>query len=303
MRNRNVAADPQRKAEALQLAAEHGPAEASRRTGVPAGTIRAWRTRAGQSEPPVGDRGEDWRVGRERTAHGAAQVAREAIEQARRDIRDGKPLRAQQSMTAAGIAVDKLTIIENQLAAYEERQTRLSQGQAEVVVEVLRLGLQAAGIPTDALRGVFRELFEQAGRGGPLSVSPAIGQPASVAVLTHFERITRVKLEAERKALAAPEISAPDNSREAGADGVVVDEPDHPGESLGEEVAEAEVVADGRSIEERAKELADRVIANMAAEQAKQEGFGVGRHPSRAGGFDIDDPAASIMRGGPQRWS
>ena len=90
---------------------------------------------------------------------------------------------------------------------------------------------------------------------------------------------------------------------EGGVDGVLVGDPDRLGESPAEEPVDAEIVSDERSIEERAKELADRVIANMAAEEAEQEGFGVGRHPSRAGGFDIDDPAASIMRGGPQRWS
>ena len=206
MRNRNVAADPAAKAQALQLAAEHGAAEASRRTGIPAGTIRAWRTRAGQTEPPVGDRGEDWRAGRERTAHGAAQVAREAIEQARRDIRDGKPLRAQQSMTAAGIAVDKLTIIENQLAAYEERQMRLAEGQAQVVVEVFALALEAAGVPAGPFRPVLGELLRRAGRGEPLLVSPAVSEPARAAIRDYFERAVRREIEEERKALpAAPE--------------------------------------------------------------------------------------------------
>lgn len=38
---------PEQKAEALAIYAEHGPAEASRRTGIRAGTIAIWAKRAG----------------------------------------------------------------------------------------------------------------------------------------------------------------------------------------------------------------------------------------------------------------
>lgn len=279
MRNRNVAADPQRKAEALQLAAEYGAAEASRRTGIPSGTIRAWRTRAGQSEPPVGDRGEDWRAGRERTAHGAAQVAREAIEQARRDIRDGKPLRAQQSMTAAGIAVDKLTIIENQLAAYEERQMRLVDGQAQVVAALFPIALAAAGVPVGPFRPVLGDLLRRASEGGPLVVSPAIAQPAYAAVRGYFERILRDELGEERRQLPA----GPEEVQVREADVVVEPDGESPAE---EETAEAEVVVE-KSIEEQAREMTARIVAKMQADQVEREEFGVGRLEPRAGGFDV----------------
>lgn len=38
---------PQQKADALDLYAAHGPAEAERRTGIPKGTIASWASRAG----------------------------------------------------------------------------------------------------------------------------------------------------------------------------------------------------------------------------------------------------------------
>lgn len=39
--------DDEQKREAVELALEHGKAEASRRTGIPAGTIGSWMSRAG----------------------------------------------------------------------------------------------------------------------------------------------------------------------------------------------------------------------------------------------------------------
>jgi hypothetical protein len=48
-RSRRVATDAE-KAEALRLADEYGPAEASRRTGI-AGRVKAWRSREGRVDP------------------------------------------------------------------------------------------------------------------------------------------------------------------------------------------------------------------------------------------------------------
>jgi hypothetical protein len=44
--------DPHRKAEALALAEEHGSAEASRRTGISADTIRVWRHKLVKENQP-----------------------------------------------------------------------------------------------------------------------------------------------------------------------------------------------------------------------------------------------------------
>ena len=63
--------DPARKAEALQLAEEHGPQVASERTGIPASTIRVWRTRAKQAISPTGELPADMSTERaKRTAEG-----------------------------------------------------------------------------------------------------------------------------------------------------------------------------------------------------------------------------------------
>jgi transposase-like protein len=52
---RSVAADPQRKTEALRLLDQGmGAAEVARRLDVPAGTVRSWAHRAGKAGPPSG---------------------------------------------------------------------------------------------------------------------------------------------------------------------------------------------------------------------------------------------------------
>ena len=43
----------EQKREALDLFLEHGASEAGRRTGIPAGTIAAWASRAGMTGPPT----------------------------------------------------------------------------------------------------------------------------------------------------------------------------------------------------------------------------------------------------------
>ena len=68
-----------------------------------------------------------------------------------------------------------------------------------------------------------------------------------------------------------------------------------------EEIAEAEVVE--KSIEEQAAEVTARIMEKMRAEETEAGAFGVGSLEPRAGGCDIDDPAGSTVRYGPQRWS
>jgi hypothetical protein len=55
-----AATDATVKAEALRFAEEHGAAEAAKRTGVPAATIRSWRHRSGAAGPPAGVDPQTW---------------------------------------------------------------------------------------------------------------------------------------------------------------------------------------------------------------------------------------------------
>jgi hypothetical protein len=91
-------------AEALKLAAEHGSAEASRRTGVSADTIRYWRHRAAKAARPTDADSDD--VERlERLARDVRAAAEEALAKAREAIAAGRGAEAKNLAVTAGVAV------------------------------------------------------------------------------------------------------------------------------------------------------------------------------------------------------
>jgi len=117
MPQRAFYSDEQR-AEALRLYEEVGPAEASRRCGVPNATIRSWASRAGlgnSGEPktlPARQRAlERWETRRLTAADefgdAAAQMREHALKAAK--AKDEKMLRA--SAVAAGIFTDKAQLL------------------------------------------------------------------------------------------------------------------------------------------------------------------------------------------------
>ena len=288
---KTVPIDPQRKAEALRLEAEFGSAEASRRTGIRASTIRMWKARGeGARTTDLAEVSTDQIRNRIRELEKTADLG---IKELQATMRQGS--RSPQSLAISiGIVLDKASQLAAAMRELEDREVRLAQDQAQLINVILGHALEALGIPTDPLRSVMRQLLEQATTGGPYFVSPAVAQQAYADIRQHFERIAG----AERRQLPAGELAEPDEvSPENFADGVEV----KAAEGEGEEVTDAEVVVDERSIEQKAKALADRVIARMAAEEAEPE-FGVGHHARRAGAFDISDPASSTVRYGPQRW-
>lgn len=69
--------DPTRQ-RALELAEEHGAAEASRRTDVPAGTIRYWMHKTGRSGPPSGEDPQEWAARKMQGAREAWEAAQDA---------------------------------------------------------------------------------------------------------------------------------------------------------------------------------------------------------------------------------
>jgi hypothetical protein len=96
--------DRQRKAEALKLAAEHGSAEASRRTGASAETIRYWRHKAAKAAGPTDADSDD--VERlERLARDLRAAAEEALAKAREAIAAGRGAEAKNLAVTAGVAV------------------------------------------------------------------------------------------------------------------------------------------------------------------------------------------------------
>jgi hypothetical protein len=203
MTRRRAVIDAATRAQALRLAAEVGPARAAEELGVNAGTLRSWQARA-SAESKVGEAKAatpdvaDWRAGRERTAESAASIASEAIATARRELRAGRTIRAQQAMVSAGIAIDKLAQLEQQLTAAQDRQVRLDGVTAEMVVAVIDLFCRAIGVDqSPAAKRVLAGLLRQAGAGEILSRPEPASSEAYAAVRSQIGEELREKLEAE----------------------------------------------------------------------------------------------------------
>lgn len=132
---------------ALQLASEVGAAEASRRTGVPAGTLRAWRSRSGEAGPPGGVDPEDWAERKRQGADDWWQTATDAVRKVRELVRSGDERRAKDLALTAAIAVEKAGMLETAAAQADERQAALTERQAETAVAALTAALADLGIP------------------------------------------------------------------------------------------------------------------------------------------------------------
>jgi DNA-binding transcriptional MerR regulator len=95
--------DPRRRAEALELAAEHGSAEASRRTGVSADTIRYWRHKAAKAAPPT-DADVDDVERLERLAGEARAAGEEALAKVREALATARGARRRAARSLTGSA-------------------------------------------------------------------------------------------------------------------------------------------------------------------------------------------------------
>ena len=228
---KRVATDPATRARALQIAAERGAAQASRETGVPAGTIRAWRAR---SEDPAQRSAQDSRAQGDRQKQGADRmwkVAEASTRKALEAIERGDTLAAQRLMVTAGISADKTGQLEEASARTAERQVRLAGNQGQLMALIDRMFFEAVGIPWSMpVRRLLASLYRQAeeiDRDGAVAVSPDLAEAAAQDVREHFARLLRAEFERDRmERLALPAPSQP-------VDDVV------PAEPIG---AEAEVV-------------------------------------------------------------
>jgi hypothetical protein len=244
---KTIASDPAVKAEALRLASEHGPAEASARTGVPASTIRMWRTRAKQapggkpSGPPAGVDPIGWAERKEAGANATYRAATEALERVRELLKAGEERKAKDAAIALGILLDKSGILENAAQAQQDRQLRLAQATGQQLAAIIHLAFEAIGIrPTESVRALVADLLRQASSGGPLVVSPALAQPAWSDVRERLRAEILQELEEERLALPAPsEPDEPDVVKE------IEPEPADPKrESSEDEITDADVMPD-----------------------------------------------------------
>jgi hypothetical protein len=176
---RQPATDAATRATALRLAEEHGAAEASRRTGVPAGTIRAWRHRSGEAGPPAGVDPQSWAERKAQGAEDAWQAAQAALRKVHELLAAGKTGDAQRAALTMAITLDKSAMLEAAAQAAQEGQVRLAEADAQRIYAVLKSYFDATGLTfTPAARRVLRDLLCQAGTGDELS-RPAAAEDAA----------------------------------------------------------------------------------------------------------------------------
>jgi hypothetical protein len=160
------------KAEALRLAEEHGAAAAAKRTGVPAATIRSWRHRSGQAGPPKSVDPQTWAERKRAGAEEAWAAAQEALAQVRSLLAAGKTADAQRAALTMAILTDKSGVLEEAARREEERLVRIAEGQAQLLVAVIRAYFEAVGLTLGpAARQTLAHLLRQAKDGAPPSPS------------------------------------------------------------------------------------------------------------------------------------
>jgi hypothetical protein len=191
---RRAAIDAALKAQALQRAAEIGPAAAARELGLKAGTIRGWLARASKpidtpstTQTPTAtpaQPGEIYHL--ERLARDARAVAAIALRESRAAMADGRSMDAQRYATVHGIAVDKTSVLERQLTVAVANRAQLAQQTAEQLAAVLDQALEALGIDDMPGRQLVAGLLRQASAGEPIVADRALADQARRG---HRERI------------------------------------------------------------------------------------------------------------------
>jgi len=133
---------PEQKEQALALYVEHGPADASRRCGIPSATIRSWAKRAHKSSPRAehavaGAQAArlSWAQRRAEVALRSGEAAAELIEKMRQAP---KPREAADWARAFAIAVDKAQLLDGgatgrvEVSSVEERERRVAELRDEL---------------------------------------------------------------------------------------------------------------------------------------------------------------------------
>lgn len=161
--------DPALKREALQLAEEHGPAEAAKRTGLRAATIRTWRARdaararprastsssAPSATPPTDDDAAPPTT-RAQTLRARAEKAREAQwraeDRADKQIGKGQSAESRNAMVSANSFAERAAALDADADAAELHEVALSQTQGRLVLELLGAVFDDVALPRpDAL--------------------------------------------------------------------------------------------------------------------------------------------------------
>jgi hypothetical protein len=200
---------PELKREALRLAEEHGPAEASSRTGVPASTIRMWRTRDKGARPAATQQSEAearevppsptaraenlrWKADRAREAQQRAE------DRADRMLARGRASEARNASVVAAQRGDRARQLEDDARAEEAHRVALNEAQAELLAGVVRATFEAIELPVAGPMGELgADLLGQAGQGKSLAPPEPLAANAREIVRAAFRDRLRREIRAE----------------------------------------------------------------------------------------------------------
>lgn len=214
--------------QALEIAEEEGAVVASRKTGVPAGTIRSWRSRSGTASPPAGVDLDDWAAAKREGARETWIAAREALDHVRALLAEGKAGEAQKAALTMAILTDKSGVLDTAAAQVEERQVRLAHKQGAVLASVIEAFLRDLGIPSGrAVRKVMRHHLVSAGETGIVSTAPE-AERAREEVRAVFELSESPQREPLALLLPAPDEFVAEGASVDELEEVEVEEPGDP---------------------------------------------------------------------------
>lgn len=186
--------------EALQLAEQHGAAEASRRTGIAAGTIRAWQTRQRQQTgTPADAKAAPTEVERlERELQDARASAEQMLRASREAEKAHQAVNARSYMVSYGVALDKATLIEQRLNTARGIQAQITQAQAATIGALVDQVLTSLDVDSPAAREVVRGLLGQASKGADAMVADAaLAEQARAAIRDRLAGVLREQLAGE----------------------------------------------------------------------------------------------------------
>ncbi len=188
------------KERAVAIAAERGPGAAAKETGIPAGTIRAWRSRgavaaADRPAPGPDDAASQLRKAARQT-YLTAMEARRAVS---RVIGEGKTTGAKDMALAVGILLDQTAKLEAAAERVEGDRVRLDEEKGHLMVAALTVFCEGLGIPFhagSASRSLLAEVLRSAEGGEAMSAPEPLAAEAREELHAHVLREARPALPA-----------------------------------------------------------------------------------------------------------
>jgi hypothetical protein len=247
--------DPALKREALQLAEKHGPTEASRRTGVKAGTIRAWKARVAKAAQPRRSaatrrttpgavRRQEGELPATRAealwadAERAREGSRQAEERGDAMLRKSRAAEARNAAVVATQRGERARQLEDDARAAEEHEAKLAETMGRLVLDLVGAVLSDVGLPTPT------DLLRARLAGWPAEPDADVVTAAREEVCRAIRTEVRAELAAEAEAMRAARRALPPGEQDGASDdaeggepvdGEIVDDGDHEDECDGEQ--------------------------------------------------------------------